>query len=280
VKRVAGSEPKVLLGATLPQFGDRERLLEGVERAESAGLDSIWVFDHLWPLSGGKNRPILEAWTTLAYLAARTDSLRIGTLVTRAGLRNPVLLAKMIETVSSVAPGRLIVAIGSGDDASRAENEAFGIPYLAGAERIGQFRNTVTVVKDWLDDAPPMWLGGRSDDVLEMAGRLADGWNGWAGTPETFARDAQQVLSYANGRRVELSWGGLGVVAKDDDEARQKLGTRDPKRYVWGGPATVAESLRSYVTAGARHLILTPAGSADFDSIELLGREVGPRLQD
>lgn len=293
---------KVLLGATLPQFtDDRALFLEGVRRAESAGLDSVWVFDHLWPLSGGRDRPVLEAWSTLAFLAGATEKILIGTLVTRSSLRHPALLAKMIATVGAIAPGRLIVGIGSGDDASRAENEAFGLPYYAGADRIGQLKATVGLVRDYLhadvvrsndpfasaedlapsprpDPAPKIWLGGRADTVLETAGRVADGWNGWGGTPRTFARDAQQVLGYAEGRDVELSWGGICVLGDSDDAARAKLGSRDPSKTMWGGPDTLAGKLMGFVAAGARHLIVTPAGSADPEAYEILGAEVGPRL--
>ena len=59
----------VAIGVTLPQFtGDPERFLDGVRRAEELGFDSVWVFDHLWPLGGNRERPILECWTALSYL--------------------------------------------------------------------------------------------------------------------------------------------------------------------------------------------------------------------
>ena len=106
-------------------------VVDGAHRAREAGLDSVFVFDHLWPLTGGKERPIFESWTTLAHIAAVTDTMDIGTLVTRSSLRHPAVLAKMAATVASIAPGRLIVAIGSGDEMSRPENEAYGIPYFA-----------------------------------------------------------------------------------------------------------------------------------------------------
>lgn len=277
--------------------------MAGARRAESAGLDSIWLFDHLWPLSGGRDRPVLEAWSSLAYLAGATEAIRIGTLVTRSSLRNPALLAKMIATCGAIAPGRVTVGIGSGDEASRAENEAFGIPYYAEADRIAQLTGTVRLVRDYLhelsvdrDDRfagaqglvpsprpvppPRMWVGGRSDDVLSTAALIADGWNGWGGTAKTFERDARQVLAYAEDRAVELSWGGICVVGATDAAARAKLGSRDPDTTIWGGPERLAEQLRRFVAAGARHIVVTPAGSADPAAAEILGAEVRPLLQD
>jgi alkanesulfonate monooxygenase SsuD/methylene tetrahydromethanopterin reductase-like flavin-dependent oxidoreductase (luciferase family) len=142
---------KVLFGTTLPQFsGDIDAFKRAVDRVAELGFDSVWVFDHLWPLSGGKDRPILESWTSLAWLAEKTD-LRVGTLVTRSSLRNPAVLAHMASTVAAIAPARLTVAIGSGDEMSRDENEAFGIPYWEGEERIAQLASTVRVVRSHLE---------------------------------------------------------------------------------------------------------------------------------
>src|SRR5680860_1174492 len=126
-------------GVTLPQFTkERERFLDGARRAEALEYDSVWVFDHLWPLGGDRERPVLESWTSLAHLAAVTERVTLGTLVTRSSLRHEVLLAKMVATVGELAPGRLICALGSGDKMSEGENLAFGLPYFAGDDRINQ----------------------------------------------------------------------------------------------------------------------------------------------
>ncbi len=271
----------VLVGATLPQFtDDRDRFIAGATRAEELGLDSLWLFDHLWPLSGGKERPIVESWTALGWLAAATDSIRIGTLVTRSTLRHPAVLAKMAMTVAVIAPGRVTVAIGSGDELSRAENAAFGLPYHAGDARVGQLLSTVRAVHGFFrspavtltDDfisvsdlpatpaaspPPQLWVGGRADDLLEIAGLIADGWNGWGGSPSRFAQDAATVAGFAGERAVELSWGGQVMIAGTDDEAAEKMGNRERTGWIVGGPARVADALCRFVDAGARHLVVT-----------------------
>jgi alkanesulfonate monooxygenase SsuD/methylene tetrahydromethanopterin reductase-like flavin-dependent oxidoreductase (luciferase family) len=292
----------VKVGVTLPQFsGDPERFADGAGAAEELGLDSLWVFDHLWPLTGGKERPAYEGWTSLAWLASATSRIQVGTLVTRSSLRHPALLGKMAATVGEIAPGRVTVGIGSGDEMSRDENEAFGIPYYEGEDRIDQLRSAVETVVNYLhrdrfsleDDfasitdlptspspspVPSVWIGGRSDDALEVAATLADGWNGWAGTPERFAEDAGNLLEMSEGRPVELSWGGVLVLRSTDAEAETALEGASPRGKIVGGPATVARRLRAFVDAGARHLILTFAGRWDTDGLELLAREVVPRL--
>lgn len=293
---------RVRVGVSLPQFTDDPAVFrDGVERAVAAGLDSIWVFDHLWPLSGGKTRPVFEGWTALAWAAAVTDEIEVGTLVTRSSLRQPAVLAKMAATVAEIAPGRAIVAIGSGDKLSKPENDAFGLPYYAGERRLAQLASTVEVVKsfaggpvvDHRDDfvaltdlpssprpriAPRVWIGGRDDDLLAFAGAKADGWNGWAGTPERFAQDAGAVAKAAGERPVELSWGGQAIVAASDDVAQDKLGDRNPKAFVTGSPETVARRLGEFVDAGARHIVIAFPNAAEPESFELLGREVKPAL--
>lgn len=290
----------------MPQFtDDPSRIITAARRAEELGLDSIWVFDHLWPLSGGEERPILEAWTTLAHLAVATETITIGTLVSRSSLRHPAVLAKMAATVADVAPGRLIVGIGSGDHMSRAENESFGLPYWSGEDRVDQLRATVEVVTRFLreeavtvhgdfvqvndlmaspraDPTPAVWVAGRSGDALEVAADLGDGWNGWGGTPERFAEDAATLLDLARGRYVEPTWAGLVVLRATDDEARRAADKRqdlaaDPAVLV-GGPETVAQGLGRFVAAGAKHLVTTFAGTWLPETLELLARAVRPRL--
>lgn len=250
----------VLVGVTLPQFtDDATRFVEGARRAEAAGLDSVWVFDHLWPLSGRKDRPVLEAWTSLAWIASETKDVKIGTLVTRTSLRNPALLAHMARTVSLLAPGRLIIGIGSGDHLSRAENEAFGIPYWAGAERVAQFEETVSHLRASLEGADvKIWVAGRSDDALELAARCGDAWNGWAGTPETYARDAATLAEYSGGRPIELTWGGVLKEASSEDTAAH---------------------LSGFVASGARHLVCTFPQAWRPGLYEDLAQEVRPRIE-
>jgi alkanesulfonate monooxygenase SsuD/methylene tetrahydromethanopterin reductase-like flavin-dependent oxidoreductase (luciferase family) len=289
------------VGVTLPQFtGDAGPFVDGARRAESLGLDSVWVFDHLWPLSGGKRRPVLECWTALAWLAAATERIQVGTLVTRSSLRHPAVLAKMAATVAEIAPGRLVVAVGSGDEASRAENEAFGIPYHAGTDRVAQLEETVEVLARWraddevtlrggfvtLDALPPsppgagfrLWVGGRSESAIDLAARRAEGWNAWGASPERFRAGAYRLARVAGARMVEATWGGLALIGGDDAGAAAKLGSRPPRLYLVGGPERIAAHIDSLADAGASHVVLTFPDSARPESFDLLARAVLPRL--
>ena len=284
------------LGVTLPQFtDDGEVFADGARRAQDLGFDSLWVFDHLWPL-GNKRRPILEGWTSLAWLAEQSRDVTIGTLVTRSSLRHPALLAKMAATVAEVAPGRVCLALGSGDHASSAENLAYGLPYWSGADRMDQLASAVEVVHrfregsevtfadDFVElDALPtgpgprdysIWVAGRSVGAIDIAGRLGDGWNAWAASPEEFSHAAGALRASAGDRRVEPTWAGQVVVAATDEAARERLGARNPSLYLTGGPDTVARYLSALVDAGAEHLVLATPFASDPRSYELIAGPV------
>lgn len=93
-----------------------DRLRTTVAAAETAGFDSVWVMDHLIqiPQVGRRWDPMLEGPTTLAWLAAATDRIRLGTLVANASLRNPAHLAKIVATLDVLSGGRAICGIGAG----------------------------------------------------------------------------------------------------------------------------------------------------------------------
>lgn len=322
--RVSGAR----LGVTLPQFtGDRDEVLEGARRAEAAGLDSVWLFDHLWPLppqrreggapvgasaqgkeDGGRRTrdvPVLEAWTTLAYVAAATRSITIGTLVTRSSLRHPAVLAKMAATAGAIAPGRIILGIGSGDLKSRTENEAYGLPYWSGAARREQLVSTVgtlrglfeaatsggTVTRDdgyvllenlpaspRVAEAPRLWVGGNSGWVAEFAGRAADGWNAWGVPVGAFAESGARATAAAAGRPIDLSWAGGVVLGSSEGDALKRLGNRNPTGLLVGAPERIADSLRALAGAGGNHLIASLPSPIDPECIELLAAEVRPLL--
>jgi alkanesulfonate monooxygenase SsuD/methylene tetrahydromethanopterin reductase-like flavin-dependent oxidoreductase (luciferase family) len=272
------------IGVSLPQFtDDPDIVISGAKRAEDSGLDSIWLFDHLWPLTGGKRRPIFECWTTLAHVAAVTEKIGIGTMVTRSSLRHPAVLAKMAATVGAIAPGRLTVCIGSGDELSRDENESFGVPYFD-EDRVDQLLETVRVVRNYLagetpalplsprvPEIPPVWIAGRSDEIVEATAE-ADGWNAWAGTVEEFAQDAARVRTLGR-PGLAITWAGLVVVNAD------KPPLVDSKR-VQGPAAEVGASLARFAEAGAEEIVCVMPDAERPTAFEVLGEQVAPLVRE
>jgi alkanesulfonate monooxygenase SsuD/methylene tetrahydromethanopterin reductase-like flavin-dependent oxidoreductase (luciferase family) len=168
-------------------------LRDDVRFAESIGLDSAWLADQAVP----DRLSILEAWTALAALAANTEQIRIGTLITNAALRNPMILARQALTVDQVSGGRLDVGIGAGyyeDD-----HRWLGIDYLDAKGRVQRLTEVAEVLDRALrgervtyagthvrlDDAPsvrpvqlprpPIWIAVYAATSMRLATRLADG---------------------------------------------------------------------------------------------------------
>ena len=299
-----------LLGVTLPQFSERPGpAVEACLDARGLGFGGVFVFDHLWPL-GQPSRPALEGWTLLAALAAEvgrrpegpgeprrgapedrqgSGGFRVGTLVTRAGLRAPAMVARMAATVGQVAGAGAIVGVGRGDLANRAENLAYGLPFGDAAERSRVLEATVAALRGPLagTPAPEVWVGGTGPGALALSGRLADAWNGWARTPEELADGLAAVRAEAEraGRdpaRVAATWGGQVLVAPDRREAADRLARwvadRPPAeaaRVVAGDPATVLARLRALGDAGAAWCVLAPVGGPGAEARALLAAAAG-----
>ena len=90
-----------------------DEVLKRVRFAEEAGFDGAWVFDHFKALYGGREGPCMEAWTLLAALAASTERIRLGALVTGVTYRHPSILATEAVTVDNVSGGRLEMSLGA-----------------------------------------------------------------------------------------------------------------------------------------------------------------------
>ena len=278
------------LAVTLPQFGERPGpALEAAADAQRLGFAGAFVFDHLWPL-GAPDRPALEGWTLLAAVAAETGrhpgGFRVGTMVTRAGLRAPALVARMAATVGQVAGAPAVVGVGRGDLANRPENLAFGLPFGGPAERTAALEATVAALRGPLagDPAPEVWVGGNGPGAHDLAGRLADAWNGWGLTPAELAAGlaAARVAAERAGRdpaAVAGSWGGQVLVAPDRREAKARLARWAPgrppaelARVVAGDPGAVLERLRELGDAGAVWCVLATVGGPAAGMRALLAR--------
>src|SRR5947199_10157067 len=110
-------------------------LVEIVEAAEAAGFDMISVTDHVWgsKYTGGVEASQVEAYTTLGFIAARTQRIRLLTLATAASYRHAGLLAKSVTTLDVLSGGRAMLGIGAGDYAEEAQG--LGLPFPSATER-------------------------------------------------------------------------------------------------------------------------------------------------
>ena len=120
----------------------RTTLASVAQGAEAAGFDTIDVADHLWqsPYMGGRLETQLEAYTTLGFLAAHTERVRLMALATAVSYRAPGLLAKMVTTLDVLSGGRMMLGIGAGD--YEEEATGLGLPYPALGERFDLLEET------------------------------------------------------------------------------------------------------------------------------------------
>ena len=257
----------VRVGLTLPSFvEDPEIPIRVARAAEDAGLDAVFVFDHLWRGEPPDRRPALECFALLGAVAAETTRIRVGTLVARATLRPAATLANAFLTAQRVSNGRLIAAIGSGDSHSRAENEAFGLDFGTMEDRIDALHDAVRAARG---GGYPVWVGGHAAQVREVV-TIADGWNGWGGSAARFSADVDLVREVAP--QATITWGGLVLTGDDDAAADAKVATRSIADDVLvGGPARLAEQLRAYADLGAQWVILGPIDSSNVDNTGALG---------
>jgi alkanesulfonate monooxygenase SsuD/methylene tetrahydromethanopterin reductase-like flavin-dependent oxidoreductase (luciferase family) len=184
------------VGITLPQFNeDTEAPIEVALDAEAAGLDGVFVFDHLWPM-GQPHRPALHSQALLGALAASTQRLVIGSLVARVGLVPDAVLVNALATVHRMVGDRLIAGVGTGDRLSAAENVAYGVSFEPAAARL----DAVARVCDGLRaQGVTTWIGGRSAATREVARGHADALNLWDAPVEEVAAE----------RETPVTWGGL-----------------------------------------------------------------------
>lgn len=231
------------VGITLPQFTDDPAgALTAARRAEAAGLDGVFCFDHLWPM-GQPGRPALSPGPLLGSLAAATDTIHLGTLVARIGLLPDDILVATLASVDRISDGRLIAGIGTGDHLSRAENEAFGVPFEPAPERRARMG---AVARSLVGLGIPVWLGGGRAATVEAArsaGAAVNLWN--AGADEV----ASLVATGA-----EVTWGG--PVSGDAGTIARHLGSIRAAGATWavcGWPESVEDVAEaSIAVAGGR----------------------------
>lgn len=172
------------LGITLPTFSDDATgVLETARRAEAAGIDGLFAFDHLWPL-GHPERPALESFLALGAAASVTSRTALGTLVARVGLRPDEVLAAGLESLASISGGRAIAGLGLGDRSSQAELDRNGIARSGIEDRRSRLLALVgRLVREGID----CWAGVGDDATREAAARAGAAIVCWEATPDELA---------------------------------------------------------------------------------------------
>jgi len=247
---------RVRVGVQLrPQHCTMAQLRDAATRVEALGADSLWTWDHFFPLSGDPDGAHFEGWTVLTAFACDTSRVQLGHLVTCNSYRNPELLADMARTVDHVSNGRLVLGLGSGW--FERDYREYGYEFGTARSRLADLEASLPRVRDRLrklNPRPahrmPILIGGGGEKVtLRLVAEHADMWNGF-GPPDAWAR-------------------GSAVL----DDWCAKVG-RDPsaiERTVLIEPDEVRDAA-GFVEAGATHVIVEIGAPFDLaPAEELLG---------
>ncbi len=281
-----------------------ERMLTGplaqrralLERARGAGLDHVFVADHISFHTGLGMDGLIQAATAAALEPAL--SFHVGVYL--LALRHPVLVARQIASLCESAPGRLVLGVGVGGE-DRHEIEICGVDprtrgrrtdeslvalraLLSGApvSHAGEF---FSFERAWIRPAPDppvrIAVGGRSGAAVRRAGRHGDGWLGVWGSARRYAEVRAEVEAEGTGRPVAWRHGLQVWVGLDADRARarDRLSQRMSgvyripferfERYCpYGSPAEIADFLAAYVAAGARDFNVMAVAASSEEAVD------------
>jgi len=281
-------------GVTLPQI--KRSWAEAREAArtfDALGFHSVWVCDHVLGVPAPQ-LPILEAWTELAAVAALTERVELGTLVTPPFFRNPAVLAKQIATLDQISGGRAFPGFGAGWFA--AEFESYGLPFPSTRERLRALDEALEIlrglwsqertsfegrhfrVKDALSEPKPLrppriLVGGGGERVLMgIAAKHADVWNNMAVFQGQLGRKVEALRRRCDevGRdfaTLEVSQQCTVVIAEDEARAKEQLakagrvygghmGAALAEHGIWGTPERVIECIERHRTLGASFFVI------------------------
>jgi probable F420-dependent oxidoreductase len=245
------------VGVTIhPQQCTIQELRDAWLRADDAGVDSIWFWDHFFPLYGNPDGNQFECWSILAAAAIETKAPQIGPMVTCAGYRNPDLIAYLAATVDQLSGGRFVLGIGAGW--FERDYREFGFPFGEAKDRVRTLKEALPRIKKRIErlkpgPAGPMPIligGGGEKVVLRLVAEHAQMWNG-SGPPEEFARKSAILDEWCD--RVGRD--------KKEIERTANVGPTSPKM------------VEQWLNAGLQHFVVRMAHPFDTKAVARLVKE-------
>ncbi len=298
-----------------PELPDAQELVEFGVRMEELGYDSLWVWDHIL-LGVDPHFPILDPLSLLTAVAARTETIKLGTGVLVLPLRNPLILAKQLSSMDQLSRGRLILGLASGW--YEREFDAVGVPYRKRGKIMDE--NLEIMTRLWQEDTvnaeigpynmrasvmfpkpvqrprPPILIGGYVDRVLKRAAVDGDGWLTYFYTPDGFTRSWNKVIDFAEEAGKDpatlLNCNQLPIMVGDSraaveapmnewlnsewDFASWSESTADSA--IMGNVDDCVEQLQAQIDVGVQKLIFVPY-KYESDQVEVIAKEIIPRLK-
>lgn len=285
--------------------------------ADRLGYDSVWLYDHLQPVSGALETTF-ECWTSLAAIARETSAVRLGQIVTCNSYRNPALLAKMAATLDAASAGRAILGLGAGWDQREYEAYGYPLPYPSTGERLDRLDEAAAVITAMLRhpratvagrhhtvtdaiNVPigvqrphiPLLIGGSGEKrTLRTVARYADACNLTDHTDPAFYRHKLAVLArhcddvgrdFATITRTAT----FGVhIGGDEAELKRRLALHVGDRTraelaatcAVGTPPQLVDLFGALIEVGIEHFILYLHGPTDPYAMQLFSEQVITKL--
>jgi alkanesulfonate monooxygenase SsuD/methylene tetrahydromethanopterin reductase-like flavin-dependent oxidoreductase (luciferase family) len=253
--------------------------------AEQIGLDSLWYVDHLLYREGKatvvEQQGVWECWTILTGLAAITERVELGSLVTPTSFRNPAVFAKQIDAIEEISDGRVILGLGAGWN--EPEYTAFGLPF---DKRVSRFEEAFTIIRTLLQegaidfdgefysardcelaprgpraDGPPLMIGSQGKRMLRISLPHVQSWNAWLCPGASNATEVPALRE-----KIDAACLGVGVepstiertvsIIVDQSGRHEVPASMDPDTAapLTGSPEEIAAGLQAFADQGIRHI--------------------------
>lgn len=271
------------------------QVLDEFTMAEELGFDHAWLVDHLVDTDGTPEDGCLEAWTLLAAIAARTERIRLGVLVSSNTFRHPALLLKEAVTVDHVSGGRVNLGIGTGWHED--EHRRYGIDLPAPGERVDRFEEAVELISRLmrqesatvhghhyrLDDARlrplplqrpriPIVIAAHRPRMLRIAARYADQWDTFAAMPGTATEGVEAQLA----ERIAGLDAACRAIGRDPAEIRRSTwATREALRST----DAYLDFVRRHHRLGFTDFSTVAPKTADMAVLRSIATDVVPELR-
>lgn len=309
------SKPEI--GVYIPQMGfTYEQILHRTLRCEQLGVDSLWLYDHLYG-PGMPDYPSLEGWTLATALLSRTDRIRIGHMVLCNQFRHPAVLAKMVTTLDQISAGRLALGIGSGSIED--EHHRVGMEWGTFRERSERLAETLQILHQAFTDEridfngahftvtdmpikpgpvqqprPPIVVGGAGEKfTLPLVARYADVWN----VPTYALGELEHKVSVLRSICADIDRDPSSIVLSieavmalaPEDASLPEVRALAEKRFgvpafglkeggLIGTPPAIVDRLQELVALGFGQIVLFTHDRASDQTLELLASEVIARI--
>jgi F420-dependent oxidoreductase-like protein len=308
---------RLRFGIQTPNQDTFENIRTVWQDAERLGFHSAWLFDHFTPIFGNEDGPCLEGWTLLAALAAETQRIRLGLLVTGNTYRNPALVAKMATTVDHVSHGRLELGMGAGW--FEREHAAYGFPFGTARERAQKLDEALQVItKLWREDHPtfrgrwytldrapfapanvqrphpPIVIGGQGKRwIIPLVARYGDAWNAVSGVDPDGIRERRRLIEDECRRvgrspcpqEVSVLLPLVAITNIPLAGPAVRLGARAVVRkevarsVLADSPGAIRDRLQAYADAGATEIILSLRPPFDRDILRRFAEDIMPAFK-